>query len=117
MTEEEQIRAAIEISMRDQNKYKDDESILIDDTDDYYDDFMDENDFGSDKNSQIDESDDIETNSDNKGKKKEEEDNDSNTFIIDPSLSKDELCEKCKFFFFNIFIYLLKFNFMNICKN
>lgn len=94
MTEEEQIRAAIEISMRDQNKYKDDESILIDDTDDYYDDFMDENDFGSDKNSQIDESDDIETNSDNKGKKKEEEDNDSNTFIIDPSLSKDELCEK-----------------------
>jgi len=94
MTEDEQIRAAIEMSMKDQNKYKNDEPITIDDDDDdeYYGDFVEEDEFESTNNSQLDDNEDIEIRSDSKGKK--EENKDSNSFEIDPSLSKDELCEK-----------------------
>jgi len=95
MTEDEQIKAAIEMSMKDK-KMKNNESINEpitiedDDDEDYYNDYIDEDDFGSDNNSQIDETE-HKTKKESKGKNKEEEEE---GFVIDPSLTKDELCEK-----------------------
>jgi len=93
MTEDEQIKAAIEMSMKDQNMNVNEPITIEDDDDDYY------NDFGEEGDYEIipDDDDDVgivEVKSESKGKMKEEEKEES--FEIDPSLTKDELCEKCK---------------------
>jgi len=94
MTEDEQIQAAIEMSMNDQKMKQNNEPITIEDDDEYYE--FDDEDFASVNNSQIDETEENEMETDNKGKMKEEEAEDEG-FVIDESLTKDELCEKCKY--------------------
>jgi len=91
MTEDEQIQAAIEMSMNDQKMKQNNEPITIEDDDEYYE--FDDEDFASVNNSQIDETEENEMETDNKGKMKEEEAEDEG-FVIDESLTKDELCEK-----------------------
>ncbi|ORX46385.1 hypothetical protein BCR36DRAFT_405674 [Piromyces finnis] len=86
MSEEEQINMAMKMSMNDQNLNHNNESITIDDDDEYYE-FMDD-DYESDNNSQLDEIEENEMNEVN-GQKEEDE-----SFVVDESLSKDELCEK-----------------------
>jgi len=119
MTEDEQIRAAIEMSIKDQNKNN--EPTLIEDDEYFDDDYGEDDEFDSANNSQFDDSEDMETKSDSNGKNKkeeeeeeEEEDNNINQFEIDPSLSKDELCEKCLYFYiyFIIDYYKLLLNFI-----
>ncbi|ORX77051.1 hypothetical protein BCR32DRAFT_65367 [Anaeromyces robustus] len=88
MTEDEQIKAAIEMSMKDQN-IKSNEPITIDDDDDDYN-FIDEDDVEDFES--INESDN-EQKQENKNKMKEKEKEKEETFEIDPSLSKEELCE------------------------
>jgi len=100
MTEDEQIKAAIEMSMKDQKMTVNDPIVIDDDEDEY---FIDDDD---DYESGHDDLEIVEYKSGNKNKMEEDEkvdekvEEETDSFDVDPSLSKDELCEKCNYFFY-----------------
>jgi len=98
MTEDEQIKAAIEMSMKDQKMTVNDPIVIDDDEDEYFIDDDDDYESGHDDieivDSKSNDKDEMEEDKKVDGKVDEKVDEKVDSFDIDPSLTKDELCEK-----------------------